>query len=99
MGFSALWLVSLVCSAAVAQDGFESWRCGSDSADVAKCAQKTDAVVEVAGGTTFLTTIACNDCPYAEKWDDDQPDRMTHGDQELVSGEQGRTCERTEDIG
>lgn len=84
-----LSLVSFVVSGAVA-DGFDFSKCGGEDADVGKCARKMDEVVEVTSGVSYLTKIACKDCPYAETWNEDSDDgkpesRMTHGDQELVS--------------
>lgn len=84
-----LSLVSFVVSGAVAE-GFDFSKCGGEDADVGKCARKMDEVVEVTSGVSYLTKIACKDCPYAETWNEDSDDgkpesRMTHGDQELVS--------------
>lgn len=85
-----LSFVSLLLSAAAAQEDFDFSSCSTDDADAEKCAQKMDTVVEVAAGEQYFTKIACKDCPYAETFnldaDDGQPEsRMTHGDQELVS--------------
>lgn len=89
MRFHGLPFVSLLFSVAVAQEDFDFSSCRKEDADVEKCSQKIDTVVEIAPGTSYLTKIACKDCPYAETWNEDSDDgkpesRMTHGDQELV---------------
>lgn len=89
MRFFGLPLASLFLSVVAAQDDFDFSDCSKD-ADVEKCTQKIDTVVEVAPSTSYFTKIACKDCPYAETWNEDSDDgkpesRITHGDQELVS--------------
>lgn len=89
MRFHGLPFVSLLFSAVVAQEDFDFSSCSKEDADVEKCSQKIDTVVEVTPGTSYFTKIACKDCPYAETWNEDSDDgkpesRMTHGDQELV---------------
>lgn len=85
-----LSFVSLLASSAVAQSDFDFAACGKEDADVEKCAQKIDSVVEVTPGISYFSKIACKDCPYMETWNEDSDDgkpesRITHGDQELVS--------------
>ncbi|KAJ8116831.1 hypothetical protein OPT61_g1829 [Boeremia exigua] len=79
---------ALLFSSAIAQDDFEFAGCSGESADLEKCAQKIDSVVEVTPGISYFSKIACKDCPYAETWNEDSDDgkpetRVTHGDQEL----------------
>ncbi|KAF3033781.1 hypothetical protein E8E11_002412 [Didymella keratinophila] len=83
-----LSFVSLLLSAAAAQDDFDFSSCTTEDADAEQCARKIDTVVEAKTGGQYFTKIACKDCPYAETFnldaDDGQPEsRMTHGDQEL----------------
>ena len=80
---------SLLLSSAFAQDDVGFPECSKEDADVEKCAQKIDNVVEVTPGISYFTKIACKDCPYAETWNEDSDDgkpesRITHGDQEVV---------------
>jgi hypothetical protein len=86
--------VSLLVSAALAQDDFDFTDCSKEDADVSKCAQKIDSVLEVTPGVSYFSKIACKDCSYAETWSEGSGDdkgkrkpesRITHGDQELVS--------------
>ncbi|KAF2625494.1 hypothetical protein BU25DRAFT_412535 [Macroventuria anomochaeta] len=81
-------LASLLLSSAFAQDDVDFPECSKEDADVEKCAQKIDNVVEVTPGISYFTKIACKDCPYAETWNEDSDDgkpesRITHGDQEM----------------
>ncbi|KAF3007719.1 hypothetical protein E8E13_009708 [Curvularia kusanoi] len=84
--------VSLLVSAALAQDDFDFTDCSKEDADVSKCAQKIDSVLEVTPGVSYFSKIACKDCSYAETWSEGSGDdkgkgkpesRITHGDQEL----------------
>lgn len=82
--------VSLLLSSVVAHDDFDFSQCSKEDAEVEKCTQKIDSVVEVTPGISYFTKIACKDCPYSETWNEDSDDgkpesRITHGDQELVS--------------
>lgn len=82
-------LVSLLVSSVIAGEDFSFADCSKEGADVEKCAQKMDSVVEVAPGASYLSKIACKDCSYVETWKYDsgngKPEsKVTHGDQELV---------------
>ncbi|KAF1926143.1 uncharacterized protein M421DRAFT_423134 [Didymella exigua CBS 183.55] len=88
MRLLGLSLAPLLLSAAAAQGDFDFSSCTTADADGEKCAQKMAAVVEVAPGQRYLTTIACKDCPYAETSHVGSDgglseSRMAHGDQEL----------------
>lgn len=90
MRVPGLSFVPLLVSSAFAQGDFDFSGCSREDADVKKCVQKIDSVVEVTPGISYFSKIACKDCPYAETWNEDSDDgkpesKMTHGDQELVS--------------
>lgn len=54
-----------------------------DPLDDAACTKPVDDIVAVATDSSYIATIACNNCPYVERNASDVP-RVVRGDYQLV---------------